>query len=247
MTSRALRYGMGLFETCLVVEGRVIDAAPHLDSLRAAATQAGFELSESTTPGASSLPPCVGTGILRLFLLATSGGPGSPPGLPECRALFEPRPLTDPAKYRSGFVVHPPIVSARTFHPGLKLLSYWSNLDALARARQAGCDEAVLVNTEEQIAGACLGNLFLLINGKWRTPLPADGARAGVVRGWVLEQTGGLAETLHADSLRIATEAIITNSGHGIMPVARLGDRPLEMSEGLFLSETWLRQIAGVS
>ena len=126
---------------------------------------------------------------------------------------------------------------------GLKTGNYWANVAALQAARTAGCNEALLFNPQGELISGCMANIFVVLEGTVLTPPAASGARAGVVREWVMERCKVVERTLSLTDLLHATECFLTNSWVGVKPVAMLDGRPLEMTlAGALRSEFFNRQ-----
>jgi len=234
-TDRCARYGMGLFETVRVRDGRAERLSEHLATLRAAASGCGFPDPAAALPAAwqalatldpgrfGASPDAAGT--LRIYLTAGDGAPSDPPTSPRLFLLFEPRPAPS---------IPPPAFSlapARRFAPphpvGTKSANYWARIDLLNAARADGYDEAILALPDGTICSAALGNLFVRIGGRWLTPDLASGCRPGTVRAWILEKRLATESTLREPALDEADAVCVTNSWIGIAPVTRIGNRAL--------------------
>ena len=103
---------------------------------------------------------------------------------------------------------------------------------ARERAREAGFEEAIMLNTRGLIAEATVANLFVAREGPLLTPTIESGALPGVTRAAVLDfaRESGIeaAETeVTLDGLRTSDEAFLTNSVMGVMPLTRLEGLPI--------------------
>ena len=117
-----------------------------------------------------------------------------------------------------------------TYHAlfgGLKTANYWFNTHALADARRRGFDEALLFNDRAELVSACCANVFLRHGDRLSTPARSSGARAGVIREWVIARRKVEERRLRREDVTSADEIFLTNSWHGIQPVATLEGRPL--------------------
>ena len=226
LSDRGFRYGMAVFETLRVREGRVEFIGEHLWRLARACRASGFPVS----PGALGetvrlLRQLAGseapgwTGVARVHVTAGDGGPADPPR--GCRFLVSLEPRKPPAAslYRDGLrlCVHP-----APHHPpfgGRKTHNYWGNVDALLTARRAGADEALLGDAENRLISVCLGNVFLWRDGRLLTPPTARGARAGILRARVIRLPGATVCDLGPDAWRAPGAAfLVTNSWLGAVP-----------------------------
>jgi branched-subunit amino acid aminotransferase/4-amino-4-deoxychorismate lyase len=248
LADRGFRYGMSVFETIAIVEGRPLLLESHLERIdrstqplhqEGPACQGRNDIRKHLDPASKNSPPQrdswnsvkfppfdfskLPTGLLRFYLTAGEGTPDAPFAA-HAYALFEEAEVgwnLPPVRVES---------SAAPYLPrpgGWKTGNYWQNIDALAAARRAGCDEALLFNPAGMLVGAAMANVFLQIDGRWITPALETGARDGAVRAWVLRSLGADEEILAPESLRGATAAFLTNSRIGVRPVAVMDGRPL--------------------
>jgi 4-amino-4-deoxychorismate lyase len=106
----------------------------------------------------------------------------------------------------------------------IKSLNYGENFLARKKAQEAGCDDALFLNTHQQIAECSTANIFFVKNQSLFTPHLSCGLLPGVVRSWVLDHfrvTEGqfsLADLLTADAV------FVTSSVGGIVPVNSIDD-----------------------
>jgi branched-chain amino acid aminotransferase len=113
---------------------------------------------------------------------------------------------------------------------GVKTLAYPEAIIALAHARAAGADEALVLDTAGHLAEATASNLFLCIDDALVTPPCTCGALPGITREAVLELAPalGLAATERAiepGELGTASEAFLTSSLREIAPLVRVDER----------------------
>ncbi|HEY5638928.1 MAG TPA: aminotransferase class IV, partial [Dehalococcoidia bacterium] len=95
---------------------------------------------------------------------------------------------------------------------------------ARERAREAGFEEAIMLNTRGLVAEATVANVFVLREGRLLTPTLESGALPGVTRAAVLDlaRESGIeaVETeVTLDGLRTSDEAFLTNAVMGVMPL----------------------------
>jgi branched-subunit amino acid aminotransferase/4-amino-4-deoxychorismate lyase len=220
LEDRGFRYGMSIFETVAVTAGRPLLLEPHCERLRRAARDIKASAPEMPPFDFSPLPD----GLLRFYLTAGPGGPETPfaGGL---YAFFDAAvvgwqlPAARVVSCTATYLARP---------GGWKSGNYWQNIDALAAARQEGCDEALLFNPAGMLVSASMANVFLHLNGRWITPALSVGTRDGAVRAWVLKKIDAGESRLDRAALAGCTAAFLTNSRMGIRPVAELDGRPLE-------------------
>ena len=231
---RGFTLGDGVFETVLADAGRLVWFEAHIARMAAGAAALGLPppgVAEAERDASSSL---IAAGLeraraaVRLTWTAGSGG----------RGLERPAPLTPR-------LVVTCAAAPRTAQPLLlavssvrrnagsptsrhKTLAYLDNVLARREAREAGADEAVMLNSAGEVACAAAANLFWTQGDRLFTPALACGALAGIVRAAVLgaAPTLGLAveEGAYAEAaMRDADAVFVTNSLIGVRAVVHRG------------------------
>src|SRR5262249_38194982 len=120
---------------------------------------------------------------------------------------------------------------------GLKTVSYAENVRALAYADERGAHEALFRNTTGAMCEATGSNLFVVHDGRLRTP-PADAGRLlGVTRALLLELSGEWnvpAEEMAVsyEELLSADEAFLSSTTREVQPIATVDGRPLPNAPG---------------
>lgn len=203
VTDAGFRHGRGVFETLPVVDGRALFQSWHEESMARAADALGIDMGPmfflDQPPGRN--------GIWRWFL--TESG---------IETSFDSRPPEVPSSY--SLSLSPLRLNPSGWDARYKTLSYLTHL----QAREEGdSDEVVMLNTRDQIASAAMANLFWVQAGQLYTPGASCGCREGVVRRWVIEESGlEVTEGEYPiECLDSAEEIFLTNSRIGIQPVHR--------------------------
>jgi len=246
---RGFRYGMSVFETILLHRGRAVLVAEHLDRLYRAASAAGFPL----PPGlAAVLEHRVArleesfSGMMRVYVTAGDGAPLAPPAESRIYVFVEEASLPSAADRDRGWHLHvcrAPIIPVLG---GWKTGNYWTHIQALGEARQNGCDESVLLDLSGSVVSASMANLFVLLDGELRTPPLMQGARDGVLRDWVLNNSHACEAMVTMEDLSRATECFLTNSRIGILPVSVIEGRALpSQSTGRLLYDSYRENVLG--
>ena len=168
VTDRGFRYGMSVFETLAVRRGKILFLHEHLAALKIACAAAGFRTGQTEALSAlEGLPD----GMLRIYVTAGDGTTAGPTGESRTFAFFEPGEFPRSAKtsceargrqYRADPSV--PVLG------GWKTGNYWANLQAFAKARENGFDEALVLNIEGAVISASMANVFFVFGGMLRTP-----------------------------------------------------------------------------
>jgi branched-subunit amino acid aminotransferase/4-amino-4-deoxychorismate lyase len=211
---------MSAFATICIHRGRLIFLAEHLEKLRVTCARLGLR-----QPPQDLFPfefHC-NDGTARLYITAGDGNFHAPLNNGRIFLLIEPEtaPVTRPENLILSDSTHTPVFS------GLKTGNYWPQVDAHRTARSRNADEIVLVNATRHVISASFANLFATIDGMLMTPRVSSGARAGVMRDWVLARESVIVSDFHPEQLRDASEIFLTNSRYGIAPIERLDVRPL--------------------
>jgi branched-subunit amino acid aminotransferase/4-amino-4-deoxychorismate lyase len=166
-------------------------------------------------------------GFGRVYVTA---GDGAVTGkLEECRifVFVEKREGVPARVYHRGYDLglnggaHVPVFA------GLKTGNYWGNLLAFREGVAARCNETLLFTPAGHLISSCMANVFVVTNGAVQTPDLSTGARAGVVREWVMRQAEVEDGRITRADLAEADEIFLTSSWLGIMPAASAGGRPL--------------------
>lgn len=238
-SDRGFRYGMSVFETLAIHRGRALFLAEHCALLGESVAALGGRVEPWLPDIVRMLAAALPDGVLRLYVTAGPGGL-TDPFRGETYLLHEEMPLasSDPARVAACVAIHMPPPGGR------KSGNYWANADAVAWARSQGLDDALLLNPCGHLVGAGTANVFLRIGGEWQTPCRDVGARAGVVRQWVLETFGATEAFLETAALAACDAAFLTNSRIGIRPVAEIDGRPLEVCHTF--SERYREVVLGI-
>src|SRR5688572_11477706 len=123
---------------------------------------------------------------------------------------------------------------------------------AKVEALKAGYDEAIMLNTQGEVAEATGENVFVVTNGVLRTPPLSSGALEGITRHSIMTIARDLGyevreEPLLRTDLYLADEAFLTGTAAELVPIREVDDReigpPGEMTRKL--QETYFAVIHG--
>jgi len=222
---RGLLLADGVFDTALVLGGRVFRMDEHLDRLVAAAGHLEIPVARDDLQSAmSALAERQVNGSIRLTVTRGPGPRGfALPADPRPTLLGSSAPLTPSAMFSA---IRLDVSSIRRNETSpttrVKSLAYLDAVLANHAARQAGADEALFLNTKDRVACSALANVFVLKDGELSTPPLADGVLDGITRRWVLAHTGEFGLTGRERSLGLADLAgatvFLTNSLRLISP-----------------------------
>lgn len=232
VNDRGFLYGDGLFETLRVCGGRPFRLAQHLERM---ARGADFlKIKYPFTPeelqnfagqliGQNKMPEAV----LRMTL---TRGPGERGYTPQTNSqptvvmtLHAAPPSGNPIRWSlatSSFRV-----LAADPLAAFKTMNKLTHVMARIEAAEKGADEALLINTNGEVAETASGNLFWVSHNRVCTVPTGHGVLPGITRAIVLEicQTLGLPVNkcvIKPETLRNSEGVFVTQSALGIVPVA---------------------------
>ncbi len=105
---------------------------------------------------------------------------------------------------------------------GIKSGNYLENIMAWENAKSKGFDEAIRLNEKDEIAAACLANIFWKKDGEIFTPHLETGCLKGTTREFVLENQKVYETKSKLNELIEADEIFLTSAGIGIINAALL-------------------------
>ena len=217
LADRGFRYGMALFETVRVWDGRIELWTQHRQRLLASCAERDFPLDETIFWRAADVLETAGlNGVARIYITAGDGGPSAPVTVPRIFLLLEAREPEHEESWALG--IHDE--TYRAPFGGLKTANYWFNADALAT-------EALLFNDHAELVSACCANVFIVHGDRILTPSRGCGCRLGIVREWVIKRRKVEERRIRREDVVNADEIFLTNSWLGVMPIATLEGRPL--------------------
>lgn len=230
---RGLLLGDGLFETMRAQAGRVPHLDRHLARLTAGADLLGLPLDHDRGVLDAAIRALLqalafSDAALRLTLTRGPGPRGLAPPEP-CTPMLMIRafPLAPSPPEPARAITGPIPRNERSPVSGVKSLNCLEQILCARAAREAGCHEAVLLNTQGRLACATTANLFLVQDGIVRTPDRASGILPGIARGRLLDAMPIVEQPLGRDELVHADEAFLTNSLIGARPLVELDGQPI--------------------
>ncbi|WP_152047089.1 aminotransferase class IV [Aureimonas psammosilenae] len=228
---RGLLLGDGLFDTSLVLGGRVVWREAHLERLQAACRTLGIPLDPDLAARSMDMAAeDAGTGSVRVTVTRGSGPRGLLPP-PEPRpTILAANAAGSPALAFAPIRLWPTAIRRNETSPAsrVKALNYLDAVLALGEARRHDCDETLFLNTAGHVACCGAGNLFALTGNSLATPPLSDGVLPGIARGAILRLAPriGLCPreiSLSPDDIRAADALFLTNSLRLLAPVSALG------------------------
>jgi branched-chain amino acid aminotransferase len=242
VNDRGFMYGDGLFETMRVCGGRPFRVAQHLerltrgaDFLKIKCPFAPKELQDFTGQliGQNQMPEA----ILRVTLTRGPGERGYTPragGRPTVVMTLHDAPSLD-GSIQWSLITSSYRIPAADPLSSFKTLNRLTHVMARSEAVEQGVDEALLLNTNGEVAETTSGNLFWIYQNNLCTVPTGRGVLPGITRAVVLEicQTLGLPtnnRVIKPEALRDSEGIFITQSALGIVPVATFNGEPVAPS-----------------
>jgi branched-chain amino acid aminotransferase len=237
---RGLLLGDGLFETMLSRAGVTFRLGAHLARLASGAKLLGIPLPIPMAEIANAVTATVNANKLEhadaIVRITLTRGPAARgltlPPKPAPMVMVTAVPYTAQLPEIGTACVVGPRRNELSIGTNIKTINYLENVLAAQEASVQGCDEGLMLNGRNHIACGSRSNLFAMLDGVLYTPPLEDGVLPGIVRAVVLE----MAKVLHLkhrqaplwvyDLPRI-TEAFITNSLIGVMPLGRIGEQKI--------------------
>lgn len=214
-------YGLGLFETVCVLEGRAIDLEAHLARLESSAHE--LELAcpdrarlQATVDEVAHAAP---RPLAWLRLVLTGTGPWW---------VWSGR--LEPAADRATAWILPWRRNPRDPLVRHKTLSYAANRIGSRAALNHGADEGLWLNVRGRVAEGCRSNVFVVSSGRLFTPATGEGILPGTVRRQVIRAAKLEGVTVHEGRLRpprlvCAQEAFLTSSLRGVQALVAVNGR----------------------
>jgi branched-subunit amino acid aminotransferase/4-amino-4-deoxychorismate lyase len=226
-----LANGLGVFDTMLAENSVLINAYEHFERLvHDAQYVLGFDrswlplfsaFSEAWIPLLAENK--LSKGYARIKTIVTGGTSSAPLNVSAIPCVIitatkTPDPSTLPAMSCAVITDFPRIARAKI--ENCKRLDYTRSFAARRAAKARGADEAILTNTDGNIACAATSNIFIVKNGIWVTPPLTDGVLSGITRANIIEQKQAKVESISLSNLEEADEVYLTNSLSGLRKVS---------------------------
>ena len=230
--------GYGVFDYVQLYQGRPFHLDDHLERLRWSAEQIDLALPmdmgkiKALTLQLIDKNPSIDAGIR---FLITGGLCGKEFLLPanhsELGMLFHPfQPHPDRYYQQKG-------MRAVTFHldrtyPCVKTINYTHAVLAMKKAEKSRMDDAIYLNSSQELLEATTSNLFFLKDGKWITA-KNDQVVNGVTRTILLklakEHYPVEFRALHLDEIEACDEAFLCSSVKDVVPLVQIDDKKVGM------------------
>ena len=236
-----LLYGDGVFEGLRSYSGKVFRLDRHLDRLYESARAIWLEIPIKQSDLANAVNDTLRANSLedayiRLVVTRGAGSLGLDPNRtsdPQVIIITDKIALYPAELYERGLDIitastirnHPAALS-----PRIKSLNYLNNILAKIEGLQAGCIEALMLNTKGEVAECTGDNIFLVRGGVLLTPPLDAGILEGITRDAVIElareskiEVRETALTKH--DVYVADECFLTGTAAEVIPVVKVDGR----------------------
>ncbi len=225
-------YGFGLFETMRAYAGKVFRLDNHLSRLEDSAELLGLPIEGMELKGAvmdTIKANNLDSARIRITISPGEGAINADPVTCKKNTVLVVAERYIPCTqqvYRDGFraVTSSFKRNSLSLLAGLKSTSYLMSVMARQEAKKAGADETICLNEKGLLAEASMSNIFVVTDGRLRTPSLESGILPGITRQTVLELASRMGisnfeDDIEPDELYKAKEAFLTSSLLEIMPL----------------------------
>jgi len=239
-SDRSYRYGDGLFETMRVVNGRILLSDLHFERLFSSLQTLKFEIPSHLSKDFFEMEitklcqknKCTDSARVRLSVSRGEGGLYD--GNNRFHYLIESWPLDDTMSKlnENGLVIdiYPDARKSIDKFSNLKSTSFLPYVMAAHWTKENKLNDALVLNSYERITDSTIANIFWVKNNIIFTPPLSEGCIAGVMRRYLLENSGLSGFTvkeqmLYTTDLQDVDEVFLTNVIRGIRWVKQFRDK----------------------
>lgn len=226
--------GDGVFETIRLIDGRARFLDRHLDRLGTACARVALD-----HPGDDVLRRAIDelvetSGLTdgRVRISISGGTAGLGPGRGDSPTVVVAVGTAVVPTGAARLLRGPWARNERSPLAGVKSSSWAENAALLRLARDAGCDDVLLSDSQGHLSECAASNVFVVLDGQAVTPTLDSGCLPGIVRAVLLDRGVAQEVVIDDDSIDVVTEAFITSSFVGVRPVAMIGGRSLPIVDG---------------
>jgi branched-chain amino acid aminotransferase len=238
-----LLYGDGIFEGIRAYHGRVFRLKEHIDRLFCSAKAIMMTIPMTHAEVMKAVvQTCrqnkIRDGYIRLVVTRGPGTLGLNPNRcknPSVIVIADRIQLYPAELYQRGMAIVT-VPTVRNLHsavnPAIKSLNYLNNILAKIEANQAGCEEAIMLNSEGFVAECTGDNIFIAKEGQLMTPPLSAGALYGITRRVVMDLATEAGMKVSEPNLTRydifnADECFLTGTGAELIPVVKVDGRQI--------------------
>lgn len=235
-----LRYGDGVFDTMLAIDGvpvhthlhykRLIDSA-HNIGIRGDIAPSAAQFTDIITEILQRNAQSAGHAVINTYIIRADSARGLLPqtnkstnsnAAPHIVIRTAPAPksaapitaITSPVRRNEGSPLSQ-----------IKSMNYGDNIAARLHADDAGANEALMLNNAGNAACFTVGNVYIRRADALFTPPLSSGATAGVIRAIALTRGLAAEKTITLDDIKSADAVYLSNSIRGIVHIHALDGR----------------------
>lgn len=243
VNDRCFLYGDGVFETIRSYQGRLFLLDQHLQRLQRSAQQIYLKLPLSLATiktAASKLLELNWQGQDLLLRLTVSRGIGDGlwPEKTKSLVVMQTRALPLDLKQKINQGVKVVISETRrnyrlALNPEIKSCNFLNNILALREAKIKGAVESLILNYQGYLTEGAVSNLFIVAkSGSIYTPPVTDGLLPGITRALIFKLAKAKGFLVQEKQLTLAdlfqaSEAFLTLTSAGLLPIVQVGNRLL--------------------
>ena len=236
-----LLYGDGVFEGIRAYSGRVFKLKEHVNRLFYSAKAILLKIPMNHKAICDAvLETCrrnkIRNGYIRLVVTRGSGTLGLDPNRckkPQVIIIAATIQLYPKIIYERGLEIVTVSTTrnhANAVNPAIKSLNYLNNILAKIEANNAGCMEAIMLNSQGFVAECTGDNIFIINGGKLYTPPLSSGALHGITRGVAIDLAKDIGIEMSEPNLTRydlfnADECFITGTAAEVVPVVKIDGR----------------------
>ena len=220
--------GLGVFDTMMLFDGVFIDLERHMARLEhdvRVVLRKDIDASEYWRTILQLVKKNELGGYVRAKTIVTGGVSDGPLSMAaEPSVIISVSPCADPDSFKPVNCAiirdYPRVV--RSVLENCKRIDYSRSYAARMDAKALGAEEAILTNTDGNIACGATSNVFIAEGDDLITPPLSDGVLAGVSRAILIEGGGVREESIDEARLRKADAVYLTNSFIGMREVSKI-------------------------
>jgi len=238
-----LLYGDGVFEGIRCYGGKIFRLKQHLDRLAHSAEAIRLELPYSLEAFERIIRDTIDANglvdaYIRLVVTRGAGTLGLHPfkcPKPGVFCIADSIELYPKEMYLQGMrvvVAERPRIPVECLDPRIKSLNYLNNILAKIEAIDAGVLEAIMLNTDGQVAECTGDNIFIVSEECIFTPPPEAGILEGITRGFVMDLCAEQGvpckeEALTLEEVHRADEVFLTGTAAEMIAVTQIDDHTI--------------------
>jgi len=207
-------YGIGVFETMAIVNGKVIFADRHLRRLQKGLAVLGIEEHVEVKQFFRAVEEEHLYGVKKVIVSDEN-----------VIVSYSDNPYTK-VDYERGFRLEIDKIKRNETSPFtyIKSLNYGDNIVAKKKLKKTAIDEPIFLNTRGELTEGAATNIFFCRGDEIYTPPVDSGLLPGIMREWIMENVPVIEKTLYPEEVNDFDEIFVSNSLMGVMPVTYLGE-----------------------